>query len=425
MPHGAERFHYREELDQARAAQWTATREMTLVQRTAFEKPSVPPLVSRGTIASHAAKLRSSSFVPPTAPHTTRQLSIPEFIVNRREIFLIQLMIQRKHAEMSDMESEVALEEQNFIDTEQKISELSYQYKLATAQAEASVAQARRAAEEATKQRMDLQKQYRQTQHQTGLLRSQITKNRDTLDHYQRYTEFMKSVTPDGLSWFDFFIAPSRLIGELDRLQSSTRFLVGQYESLSAALETRVEPLAIALETTGRSIESVEARLDGVPATSVFDGGLTDGDLSMAGQVDDELAHLTRLIERVHTGHFGGSGSVPALLMLERIEAALEDLYRQFARVKPQFADAKQRKKDEERLEKHKRVIAAKKESEQQLKFEIALERAQKPIKRRTGRPHVERMLPITGHRKDPQQSLAEKKERERVEQWLYGPDIE
>jgi hypothetical protein len=91
--------------------------------------------------------------------------------------------------------------------------------------------------------------------------------------------------------------------------------------------------------------------------------------------------------------------------------------------VKPQFAEAKQKKKDEARFEQQRAAMAEKKAAEQKLKYDQAVERAQKPIKKRTGRPPVRRMLPITIQRTDPEKLSAEQFERERIEKLLYGEE--
>jgi hypothetical protein len=94
MPPSSEKFRYRQELDDIAAAELSACRQMTLVQRASLEHSAVPPLVSRGTIHSHLAKEQSARYCAPDPPHTTRRMNVPEFVAQRREIFLIQLMIK-------------------------------------------------------------------------------------------------------------------------------------------------------------------------------------------------------------------------------------------------------------------------------------------------------------------------------------------
>jgi hypothetical protein len=189
------------------------------------------------------------------------------------------------------------------------------------------------------------------------------------------------------------------------------------------AIEKGVETITGDLNRTDQNLTEMSRKCREISDTPEFSETLTDADVRAADELDNELAHLTKRIEDVHTNCFGSTGSIPAMLMLERVENALEGLYRQLACVKPQFADATQRKKDEERLEKLRLTLAEKKAAEQKLKFDQALERAQMPIKKRTGRPPLRRMLPIPMNRKDPEQSRAEQLERERLEKLLYRSD--
>jgi hypothetical protein len=425
MPPGSGRFRYRDELDQLRTDEWNAARQMTIVQRSAFDHSAIPPLVSRGTLASHAAKVKASSIVPPVPPKTTRRMGMREFVAQKREIFLIQLMIQRKCAEMSQLSQEIQSEEQNCIETERRISELSNQYKLESAKAEAALAQGRRATEVATKQRMDLQKLYHFTQQRTAHLRTDILRNRDLMEDYQGYQAFLRSVTPDGYEPLKFFVEPGDLIEEIEGLQEANRFLVSQCEAVELALEKATDPIVTEMKEADETIRSVSAKMSRSGQRTVVEEGLTEGDMKMAERLDGELGRLSKLIGRVHVSCFGSGGSLPPLLMLERIESGLDDLLNRFERVHPQFAASKQRKKDEERLEKYKLMVAEKKSAEQKLKFEAALERAQMPIKKRSGRPPIKRMLPIGLNRKDPEQWRADQMERERIERLLYGRDVD
>ncbi|MDR0689852.1 MAG: hypothetical protein LBG08_06265, partial [Spirochaetaceae bacterium] len=154
-----------------------------------------------------------------------------------------------------------------------------------------------------------------------------------------------------------------------------------------------------------------------------FKGTLTDGSLKRNEKIEKDLQYFSELIGKIYEKCIGKAKGLSALLMLERIESAIESLYDRLAKVKPEFIEIKQKKRDEERSEQHRLAMAEKKEAEQRLKYEQAVERAQMPIKRRTGRPKVRRMLPIAIHQFDPEKLSAERLERERIERLLYQPE--
>jgi hypothetical protein len=186
---------------------------------------------------------------------------------------------------------------------------------------------------------------------------------------------------------------------------------------LEAQTDKAVGKIGQTLERTERGIVEVERlRSDFREVAEIGD----EVDPRICEALDREVRRLTELIATSHARCFGVWGSLPPLLMLKRIENALEELYKRLRMVRPAFAEAKQRKKDEQRLERQKEEIAEKKAADQRLKYDQALERAQMPIKRRTGRPPVRRMLPIRVKAEDPEKCLAEQIERERIEKLLF-----
>jgi hypothetical protein len=421
MPDGSDLFRYREELDLDLEAQWNKTRQMSLVQRANREKPPVPSLTSRGTIAFRTSKSKIPSESPSEPRHATRHKTMPEFICEKREIFIIQLMIQRKRSEMSDLSAEVDKEKQRFLDSEREISELANEYKLKSATVEASVAHARKECEAATRRRMDFEKQYQLTRQRVALTRAQISKNQNTVDDYHRYCDFIERMTPDGAG-SDFFSEPADLIREIENLESGTVFLLRQCEALGIKVDSGIAKIGKKLSRMNADLIEIKGKLDGVPTVTDFSQTITNADVKRAEEIDGELVRLRAMIGKVHESCFGSGGAtIPALLMMERIETGLEGLYDRLTKVCPAFAEAKQKKKDAERLEQYKLDVAERKIADQRLKIDAAIERAQMPIVRRTGRPLIKRMLPITFLQKDPEKSRAERRERERIDKLLYG----
>jgi hypothetical protein len=176
------------------------------------------------------------------------------------------------------------------------------------------------------------------------------------------------------------------------------------------------------LSRVNADLTEITGKLDSVPPVADFAETMTIMDVKRTEGIDGELASLRAMIASVHECCFGATGkTIPKLLMVERIETGLENLYARFTGVSPAFADAKQTKKDAKRLEQHKLDSAERKVAGQKLKIDAGIERAQMPIIRRTGRPLIRRMLPITIAQKDPERSRAERRERERIERLLYG----
>jgi hypothetical protein len=426
MPDGLKKFGFREEFDQKVQEAWNATRQMSLVQRANRITSRIPSLTTSGTIAFHAAKEATANYVPPEPPYVTRHLLMPEFIGHKREIFLLQLMIQKQRAEMASLAAEVEAEKGRFSDAERKITELSEHYKAMTARVEEKVARGRISSEAATKRRMELQKEYSLVRQRTARARGQLAVNRRRLEDYERYVAFVHTVLPDGATAEEFYQDPANLMQELGHMENNTLFLTAQLDQLSETSDRKREDIEADMGAVNGDLAMLTERRRAIPPLGEFAEALNPGTLKMGVQINHELSHLTNLIAQSHARCFGirGSQNLPAMLMLERMANALDGLFLRLERVNRQYAEAKQKIKDDQRLEQRKIDLAERRNMEQKLKADAAVERAQLPIKRRVGRPSVRRVLPIPANRKDPERFRAARLERERIEQFLYGPEL-
>jgi hypothetical protein len=426
MPEGSDKFNFREDLDYQLEEEWNTTRQRSLVQRAGRVTPRVPSLTSSGTVAFHAAKTAASKYAPPEPPKATRHMLMPEFVSQKREIFLIGLMINRRRAEIAGLAAEAEAEKARFSDAKRKIVELGDQYKATTARLEAGVARGRISAEAARKRRIELQKEYTQVHQRTALFRKQIAANRRRVEDYHRYVAFVRTIVPDGVGVEHFYKDPANMTQELRHMQDSIVILIGQLERLGHTFDKNCQAIGADLTATTTNLTVLTKQREALPSSSEFTSALNPATIRHGEQIESELVHLTKLVAHSHAYCFGGAESdlLPALLMLERIANALDDLFLRLEHVDDEYAEAKQKIHDEQRLEQRKLDLAARRTLEQKLKADAAVERAQLPIKKRTGRPSVRRMLPIAMNRRDPARDRAARLERERLEGVLYGPDL-
>jgi hypothetical protein len=428
MPEGSDRFTYREDQDRLRLERIAETQKQTLVQRNDSLKSSVPPLVTTATMRVHEPGYQRSP--PPSArrPRTTskhqhRRL-VPEFIAEKREIFLIGLMCGKKTGEMQSMSVEVTSEERDLQDMEARIREMSAQYKRDSAQLEATLARARIATESATKSRMDLHKQYKLLVQSNAGIRAEITKNEDNLERYRTYRRFLNMLTEDKPA--GFAQNPQALIAELDALEGDNLFIFDQFEALGTVTDQRLTDLTMEVDGTDVQLRRFIKAAGPIPQFHETDYKLSDSNMREGEQLDSEIQHIGHLIRVAYVKCFGKvDPDVSIMSMLEQINRALERLYVRSSFVDPRFAETKQHKKDEERAEQRRLDTQARKEAEQRQKVEQSLARATKPRKQMTGRPMVMRMLPITSHRPNEAKLRAAMLERQRVETLLFGTETE
>jgi hypothetical protein len=423
IPKGSEHFTYREEQDRLRAADLSASQQLSLIQRANTDNPAVPSLVSTDGIREQDSTTGDVQPIPPEAPHIIRQMKVHDFVSQEREIFLVQLMIERKREEMQHLEDEIQAEETRLQETHKDIDETSNQYKMTTAQAEGALARGLKTSETAAKKRMDMQKDHKLAAQAAWMIRAEIAKNRETLKKYRAYKEFMDHLVQDRADPETFYTCPEVLVEELDREESSNLFLLQQYQEAAAEVGKRVGKVSRQLDATGSLCDTIEAKAMAIPVVEVVEMHLTDGDVKYAAGIEAELAELHRLITHAYETCCGPGGNLGSLSMLKQIEKVLQRSYVQFQAVNQTFAQTIQRKKDEERLEQQRLEQQAKKDAEQKLKYDQAVERAQRPIKKRTGRPPIRRMLPNQIQTADPEKYQADANERARLEELLYGEE--
>jgi hypothetical protein len=381
----------------------------SIIRKDSFLRPPPPP---------SDAEVKP---VLPDAPHSARQLRPSMIVLDKREVFMAEVMVQRKREEIARLSAEIEAAEAKLSESERQMADMSNELKMTSIQMEAAVARAQKATQSAEKKRLELQRECQLLKQRLAIIRSGISKSRDQLDAYRQYRKFLLMLTPEGDSLEDFYRNPSKLIQELDRLEETNLFLIRESHGLQGQIDRNIRKVNTQMSMTDANLAEMQDIHDQIPVLAEFTDTLREGSVKYSEQIESELVFLTERIAHTHSRCLGNARGMPALLMLERIEAALEDLYNRLQRVKPQFAEAKQKKKDEARLEQQMVAAAEKKVAEQKLKYDQAVERAQMPIKKRTGRPPVKRMLPIALQRADPETLYAEQFERGRIEKLLYG----
>lgn len=419
MPPGSEKFDYREKQAQEARSKWNSYKKMSLVQRTDLVKPTVPPLVTTATMKVHEpTRTKQNMKSPREVPQfkTERHQRMTEFIEQKREIFLIQLMIDRKNKERNKLSNDIITEEKNLQDTEIQIEQTANQYKMQSAQIEANLARARIAAEAATKKRMELQKELKRATNAVGVSKSEILKNEDTLEAYRRYDKFMRMVAPEP------FKDPKELIDYFAQMENENLFLLQQCQNIENDIMSKVDEASGRINETQKDIDVVEKKLEKVPEIPVLEETLVTGS-SETEMLDNELVFITEMVSKTYTACFGKGANVTAISQLEKIEMALEHLYDEIATVKPSFVAEKQSIKDKERRENEKREANEAKVAELKRKMEAALARSNKPVKKRTGRPPVCRMLPNSTNKKNVEKVQAQMLEQQRLDHLLFDPD--
>jgi hypothetical protein len=413
LPPDAELFDLRDRENEEHRARQASIMHKSLVDRTLSALPPLHNCESQtGTTSAGPPQI-----APPADEHQRRQQT-SEFVDQKREIFLVQLLIDRKNREIYRIQNMRKTEKKNIIEDQAKIAEESNQYKMTANQYDTELQRAKQIMDKAIRRRTELGKEQKKKGSFVQLLESDIARKEEALESYRTCADFLKRLTPADLRPMEYFTSPEVLLLELENVENENLFLIRHCQELTDNQETGLRNVQGEIDqANAETADLLEAarRIPEVAEIQVTAGGVQSEGL------DEELRALGRLVRSAYISCFNELSDVNTLARLAKLEQELERMYQASARIDPKFVSAKQQAKDKERRDRLRKEKAEKLEADQKKKLEQALERAQMPIKRRTGRPPVERTLPIRVN-KNPVDENKKLAEEQQIDAFLYGP---
>jgi hypothetical protein len=403
-------------------------RQQSLVQRTDRVKPRVPPCMTRATKAMEARAQSAVICWPPeptalartqiaARPPRQRSKLMPEFIQQKRDIFRFQLFINTKRHKIDQLKLESMQQEKWLKDEEKRITDEIEQIKLLSVQLEVYLARARKIAEQASQNCAKKKRELNRIETRLSMMRSQISKNDDTLHQYEPYYELLMKLCPSDQTLPSFLQDVDNLIRELRTIESENLFLINHYQQLDLVFQHSIETLqadiAVEIDAEAGVLRDIELQTEVRPLSH-------DLARPVMHQQEHEEAynHMIQLVTKTYIGCFGVAADLGVLMMLEKIEAALEDMYDKCDRVVPEFLFEKQTLRERQRRDQQQKEWHEWREKEQQRKVEQAIARARKPIPRRTARPLNGRTLPIEVRKQNDEaikQRLYEQRQEEKL----------
>jgi len=374
-------------------------KSLSLVDRTGLLKPRVPSSLYR-TLPNTRSPLYSaksnSSFIRRKKESQERFQRMTEFIQQKREIYVVQLLIDKKGEEIEKINDSIIGDEKQMNEEEIQISDTAQRYKMMTTKIEADLAKGRKSAEHMTQQRVELLQRFKRQTTNNAIIKSEISKNEETLESYILYHDFL-SQWPDGPGWF--LSDPNIMINELARIESENLFLIRQCEQITESKRGETKDYNQLFNDLERIIESIEHSRE--KSLNFPMQGQEPNEVESIEDIESLISSYTSIIEKTYKSCFKKRADVTPITMLERIENRLEEMYQEITLVEPAFVDAKQLQREKERREEQRKLMQKEKERLQQEKKDQALARATKPIKKREGRPLVARTIPFKAHKND------------------------
>ncbi|OHT07752.1 hypothetical protein TRFO_23938 [Tritrichomonas foetus] len=417
------------------AEQEQITREMkTFTQKPLMYRNCPAALPSLGPCPSHLFKntkknrtiSRATSrmknygeCVQPVGPEYQCKEELHDFVNQKREIFFVQLLIDRKKKEIERIRGQEHAEAAVFKDQENKIAETKNQYKMTSNQLEAELSRLRKIADIAAKQRAEASASLKIKKARLLNIENEIAVNEETARAYRNYHSFLKAVELD----YDretLFKNPKLILDELEKLENDNLFLFEKcaklkydQERISSKINAEIEKVV----DEQNSIYGSSSRISNMFNTEIIENSSLPRTPEIIA-LDDELARLTIIINDAYAECFGKCADISPLIMLEKIENELEAMFKESKSIPEKEILEKQNAKEKERREKQRIEKQMAQILEQQAKNDAAIQRSKMPIKKRTGRPLVERCIPIKVCRHVNTRNLDE----EYQERLLYGP---
>jgi hypothetical protein len=344
---------------------------------------------------------------------------VRDLILQKRDIFISQMQIDTKREALQRLDHLEHQQEQNLLAKEAELNLFRDQFRNFLENDGKNTMAVRTAAEIKCHRRVDISDQIMSVSAGISSLRSEIAHSREKLKECQDYKVFLDSLTPP--AWRSehplpemFFTSPAQLLDIMTTLEQQTMFLISHCQDAEETLDRYRAQFNQLMETRDGSMVSMEEerrRRD----TEVREMSANNDRYTAPGELREgnELpeAELLELQEAIRDFHmelgFDVASSNDTTTMLTRIEEKLEQLMMTLGKLDPLVFKQKAQLKELERRDQEREAKNIREKAEQEEKTQRAIELAMMPIKRRTGRPLLERMVPLKGQTREKREESA------------------
>lgn len=350
-----------------------------------------------------------------------RKLTMHEFVDEKREIYRLQLFIDKKNKDIQNFSEYIGKNEKKIEDKKSKIESLSDQYKRAGIQIEAALARRRKYADIAARKTSEKRRELQQFKNSCEMLESDIIKKEALLETYQRYQHFLKLFVPEDNTLEKYFSSSKVLINDLQRIEDENLFLIQECNHLINSLNESSTFAQNELASADNLNSEALHRLSLIETVVPFNNQFTPIQEQTILSNEEELQQLSDMVKKTYESCLNPEIDMKPMTMLERIEMRFEKMYQMLVYVDPKFIEEKQAAKLKLRRDQQRKMKQEKQQLEQKLKTDQAIERAKKPIPQKYGRQLNERIIPIKIQVHDGEKERAKQREIEREMNLLYG----
>jgi hypothetical protein len=338
-----------------------------------------------------------------------------EFIQEKRKLFVMQLLIDRKQKSILQIEEDIRQETADLEKLEAELEVSRAESERRNSHLRSESLRMAKSVEAAVANRSCKEGKLKLMAFSVASLRSKIGEKRVRVESMRLMQEFLMRVGPNGQGLIGF-VSPYQLIDEMNHFEEDNLWIAETIAHYQGTLAHSLGALERRLERNIASEKEMMTRLDcldDIPEMYLWS--------PTADEQDSELARLGALVERAHGACFHKRSSASTHSQLAHIETELEKMFRQLELISPRFIQRRRIAQAKARREGAKIEIEKQKAEQQRTKIAQALERDNKEAKQKDGRPLVRRTQPP--QRKERRDAALEMIRRERayMEKLLYG----
>jgi hypothetical protein len=390
----------------------TIIRSMTLTQRADHLHAPVPDYIVRSSQrtvhpAADAPSAQSSRSTPRENPRR-----MTEFINEKRQLFKLQLLIDGAQHRIGEIEASMQREESALAIYDSELDATAKSYKLQSCQLQSESVASAKAVQAAVAHRGESTRQLKLLVFSVAAMRSEIGNRQVLLQSRRLMHDFLIGITPPGQT----FASPQDLLVEFEGIERENLRLGETVRDLRAILDRALATKVTDLAANGALTKCIQAQIEAlsIVPTLAFQAPTSETQ-------DRELARLADIVARTYRLCVRREPNISVFLQLGQIEGDLERKYRAIERVSPQFIAQRRAVHEKARRELQRTERQQKEAEDQKVKFAHAMERAGRAVSRGERRPLVRRTRPPKVETKNDARKERIRRERERIEQMLYG----
>ena len=237
-------FLKREEQQKAAAAERDAQKALPVWKKTTnSQRQQAIRRIKDDDIIPGAGAVRSKSKRPKglvaaaTAAISTERRrekeNMTEFIMKKREMFLVQMSLDTKREEIRKLEEKAQMKEQALKKSELMLEEDAIRFDTFLKENDHEAHKAIKRAEQETKAKQEKVQEIKKLHQEIQAVQSEMTKLREHLDDCERYKKFLDSLTPE--EWFEDQ-RQKKLDRARERMESKRGAIRGEWEERCKAI---------------------------------------------------------------------------------------------------------------------------------------------------------------------------------------------